>query len=430
MNLADIKPFLERKWDEELIPRLVEYVKVPAKSPAFDASWSAHGHLGEVIKSADAWASRPGDRGPRGRDRRDRRQDALPVLRRARHQRPRRRQDRAVLRPPRQAAGDGRLARQVRSVDPGDRGRQALRPRRRRRRLRDLRGADRHRRARRPEACRGRAASASSRPARKAARPICPRTSTKLAPRFGDVQLVAGLDSGCGNYEQLWMTTSLRGLAGGTLTVEILDRRRALGRCQRHRAQLVPHRAPAARSHRRSGDRPADRSGVPRARFPPSAWSRRRPPGEILGDQVWKEFPWVGCTHGPDAHAACAADDQGSGRGDPQSHLAAGAVGHRRRRLADDRLGRQRAAAEDLAQAVDAPAADRRRPGGDRSDEAAARDRPAVQRARELQRATGARPAGTRRDRAVAQARAPTRPRAQSSARTPHGWARAARSRS
>ena len=54
MNLADIKPFLERKWDDELIPRLVEYVKVPAKSPAFDASWSAHGHLGEVIKSADA----------------------------------------------------------------------------------------------------------------------------------------------------------------------------------------------------------------------------------------------------------------------------------------------------------------------------------------------------------------------------------------
>ena len=56
MNLADIKPFLDRKWDEELIPRLVEYVKVPAKSPAFDASWSAHGHLAAVIKSAEAWA--------------------------------------------------------------------------------------------------------------------------------------------------------------------------------------------------------------------------------------------------------------------------------------------------------------------------------------------------------------------------------------
>ena len=33
---------------------------------------------------------------------------------------------------------------------------------------------------------------------------------------------MVGLDSGCGNYEQLWATTSLRGLAAGTLTVEVL----------------------------------------------------------------------------------------------------------------------------------------------------------------------------------------------------------------
>ena len=70
---------------------------------------------------------------------------------------------------------------------------------------------------------RGRAASASSRPARKAAVPICRSIWTLLAPRFGDVQLVVGLDSGCRNYDQLWVTTSLRGLVGGTLTVEILS---------------------------------------------------------------------------------------------------------------------------------------------------------------------------------------------------------------
>ena len=34
--------------------------------------------------------------------------------------------------------------------------------------------------------------------------------------------LVVGLDSGCGNYEQLWGTTSLRGLVNGVLTVEVL----------------------------------------------------------------------------------------------------------------------------------------------------------------------------------------------------------------
>src|SRR5205807_62628 len=43
-----------------------------------------------------------------------------------------------------------------------------------------------------------------------------------LAPRIGTPALVIGLDSGCGNYEQLWGTTSLRGLVNGVLTVEVL----------------------------------------------------------------------------------------------------------------------------------------------------------------------------------------------------------------
>ncbi len=43
-----------------------------------------------------------------------------------------------------------------------------------------------------------------------------------LAPRIGKPSLVVCLDSGCGNYEQLWCTTSLRGLAGGNLTVKVL----------------------------------------------------------------------------------------------------------------------------------------------------------------------------------------------------------------
>src|SRR5262249_14430671 len=43
-----------------------------------------------------------------------------------------------------------------------------------------------------------------------------------LAPRIGTPALVVGLDSGCGNYEQLWGTTSLRGLVNGVLPVEVL----------------------------------------------------------------------------------------------------------------------------------------------------------------------------------------------------------------
>ena len=44
-----------------------------------------------------------------------------------------------------------------------------------------------------------------------------------LATRTGDVELVVCLDSGCLDYERLWVTTSLRGLVAGTLTVRVLE---------------------------------------------------------------------------------------------------------------------------------------------------------------------------------------------------------------
>src|SRR5256712_1905792 len=43
-----------------------------------------------------------------------------------------------------------------------------------------------------------------------------------LAARIGTPGLVVCLDSGCGNYDQLWSTTSLRGIVNGELTVEVL----------------------------------------------------------------------------------------------------------------------------------------------------------------------------------------------------------------
>jgi len=44
-----------------------------------------------------------------------------------------------------------------------------------------------------------------------------------LKTRIGEPSLVICLDSGAGNYEQLWLTVSLRGMAAGTLRVDVLD---------------------------------------------------------------------------------------------------------------------------------------------------------------------------------------------------------------
>src|SRR5262245_54249930 len=52
--------------------------------------------------------------------------------------------------------------------------------------------------------------------------PDLPAHVQALAGRLGEPELVICLDSGCLDTEHLWVTTSLRGLVSGTLTVEVL----------------------------------------------------------------------------------------------------------------------------------------------------------------------------------------------------------------
>ena len=53
--------------------------------------------------------------------------------------------------------------------------------------------------------------------------PDLPFYMDALAERIGKVSLVVCLDSGCGDYDRLWLTTSLRGMVGGTLRVDVLE---------------------------------------------------------------------------------------------------------------------------------------------------------------------------------------------------------------
>ncbi len=52
--------------------------------------------------------------------------------------------------------------------------------------------------------------------------PDLPAYVEALADRIGDPTLVVCLDSGCIDYDRLWVTTSLRGLVSGVLTVDIV----------------------------------------------------------------------------------------------------------------------------------------------------------------------------------------------------------------
>ena len=119
-----------------------------------------------------------------------------------------------------------------------------------------------------------------------------------LRPRLGNCSLVVCLDSGPGNYDQLWLTTSLRGMVSGVLHVDILTEgvhsgdasglvpssfrilRQVLDRLEdSHTGQLLPQSFHC--------DIPADRI------------EQTRQAAAILGDEVWKRFP------GPAVKTAC-----------------------------------------------------------------------------------------------------------------------------
>src|SRR6185295_14236563 len=48
--------FVQRAWDGDIIPALTEYIRIPAKSPMYDAKWAEHGHLERAVTLITDWA--------------------------------------------------------------------------------------------------------------------------------------------------------------------------------------------------------------------------------------------------------------------------------------------------------------------------------------------------------------------------------------
>ena len=56
MDFARTSAFMARIWDEEIVPALTDYIRIPNKSPAFDADWEKHGHMEKAVAMFADWA--------------------------------------------------------------------------------------------------------------------------------------------------------------------------------------------------------------------------------------------------------------------------------------------------------------------------------------------------------------------------------------
>ena len=221
-------------WAEEITPRLIDYIAIPAKSPLFDPDWVAHGHIDQAVDLAVAWARQQAIAGLRLEvvrlpartptiyiDIPEYKSDtaARPLLERDikieapktvllyghLDKQPEMSGWREGLGPWQPVIEDGKLYGRG-GADDGYAIFSALSA------IRALQAQD----VAHPRCV------VLIETSEESGSPDLPAYMEALSPRIGTPDVVIGLDSGCGDYERLWSTASLRGMVGGTLTVEVL----------------------------------------------------------------------------------------------------------------------------------------------------------------------------------------------------------------
>ena len=222
MDTAKIDRYVAGKWDDEIVPQLVEYIRIPNKSPMFDKDWVAHGYMEDAVKLMETWAR--AQRIPGMQLEVVRLEGRTPLIFiEIPASGPETGNDTVLLyghldKQPEMTGWDSDLG-PWKPVIKGDKlfGRggaddgyaifgslaaiQALQDQ----------GLPHARCVVLVEAC------------EESGSYDLPAYVDHLAARIGKPSLVVCLDSGCGNYEQLWCTTSLRGMAGGNFSVKVLS---------------------------------------------------------------------------------------------------------------------------------------------------------------------------------------------------------------
>jgi acetylornithine deacetylase/succinyl-diaminopimelate desuccinylase-like protein len=120
--------------------------------------------------------------------------------------------------------------------------------------------------------------------------PDLPAYVEHLAPRIGELSLVVCLDSGCATYDELWVTTSLRGMATGTLEVSLLsegvhsgDGTGVLAASERVARSLLDRIEESLTGSIKLGE-----LGVS---IPEERIRQAERTGAALGDALWNKFP-------------------------------------------------------------------------------------------------------------------------------------------
>ncbi|MEW6612093.1 MAG: M20 family metallopeptidase [Pseudomonadota bacterium] len=218
LDPQELSRFVEAFWEDAILPQLVEYIRVPNKSPHFDAQWQAHGYMDDAVGLAEHWCRGQPIAGMQVEVLRLPGRTPLLYL-----DIPGQSDDCVLL--------YGHLDKQP-EMSGWREGLGPWTPVREGERLYGRGGAD--------DGYAVFASLAAIRALQEQGVPhgrcvllieCCeesgsydlPHYIEALAGRIGSPRLVICLDSGCGNYEQLWCTTSLRGLLEGRLTVEVLS---------------------------------------------------------------------------------------------------------------------------------------------------------------------------------------------------------------
>ena len=60
------RDYVQRVWDDSIVPALTEYIRIPAKSPHYDAKWAENGHIDRAVSLLQEWSVKraiglPGD---------------------------------------------------------------------------------------------------------------------------------------------------------------------------------------------------------------------------------------------------------------------------------------------------------------------------------------------------------------------------------